>query len=78
MARSKLPKRENGLDILNDIDIYQVVIAKIALVMIVDESTLQGREVHCNYKTGNEETWENLDIISQSTDVHKCMKVHHT
>lgn len=56
MARSKLPKKENGLDILNDLDVCLVVIVKIAPVMIVEESTPQGREARCIYKTRNEET----------------------
>ena len=46
-------KKENGLDILNDLEVCLVVIAKIALVVLVDESTLQGREVHCIHKTAN-------------------------
>jgi len=54
MATSKLHKKENGLDILNDLDVCVLVIVKIALVTMVDESALQGREVRCIYKTGNE------------------------
>jgi len=56
MATSRLPKKENGLDNLNDLDVCLVVIAKIVLVMMVDESTPQGREVRFIYKTGNKET----------------------
>ena len=50
MATGKLPKKENGLNILNDWDVCLLVIVKLAPVMMVDESARQGREVRCIYK----------------------------
>ena len=55
-GHSKLPKKENVLDILNDLDVCLLVIVKIALVTMVDECAPLGREVRCIYRTGNEET----------------------